>query len=109
MEGDVNRFVSHEYRNGEFEKMLQQISSEAAISPELVRKYTKTAMKEWEQESGNDVLTLFASSPNNRSHEISRMLDHFQDHLRPIVFSQKKLDRAMEIASESLETMYNLY
>lgn len=109
MTNDINRFVSHEYRSAEFEHMLQEISSAAAISPELVRKYTKTALEEWEHDSGHDVLTLFTSSPGTRSEEISKMLNHFRDHLRPIIFSQKKLDMVMKIASNSLETMYKLY
>ncbi len=109
MNNDITRFVSHEYRNAEFEKMLQQISFKAGISTELVRKYSTNAFKEWEYDTGKDVLTLFTVSPGNRSREISKMLNNLRDHLRPIIFSQKKLDVAMEIASDSLETMYKLY
>ena len=89
--------------------MLQEISSQAAISPELVRKYTTQALKEWEDDTGEDVLRLFSTTPTKRSWEIQKMLDHFRDHLRPIVFSKKKLDRVMDIAADSFENMYRIY
>ena len=106
---DITRFISHEFRIVEFEKMLQAISTKTRVSPELVRQYSTTAMKEWENGSGRDVLRLFTVSPNTRRTEISRILDHLRDHLRPIIFSRKRLDLAMKIASESLENMYHLY
>jgi hypothetical protein len=89
--------------------MLQAISSKASISLALVRKYSQKAMKEWETENGTDVLTLFTTTPSKRSGEIEKMLDHLKDHLRPIVFSSKKLDCVMNIATESLEAMYRIY
>ena len=106
---NVTRFVSHEYRNIEFEQMLQDISSKASISPVLVRKYSEKALKEWEKESGTDVLTLFTTTPSKRSGEIKKMLCNLKDHLRPIVFSSKKLDGVMDIATKSLEAMYRIY
>ena len=109
MKKDITRFVSHEYRSLAFEHMLQDVSIKAGISPELVRQYSTVAMKEWEKDTGNDVLTLFTASSDNRSKEISKMLNHLRDHLRPIIFSQKKLDVAMKIAYDSLENMYHLY
>lgn len=109
MKNDINRFVSHEYRTKEFEHMLQEISTKASISPELVRQYSTVAMKEWETQCGHDVLSLFTASPRNRHEEISKMIDHLRDHLRGIVFSKKKLDLISDIASKSLENMYNLF
>ena len=105
----ITRFVSHEFRFREFEQMLQDISAKARISPELVRKYTKKALTGWEKKTGKDVLTLFTTTPTQRRWEIDKMVADLRDHLRPIVFSRKKLDQVMEIATDSIENMYWIY
>ena len=79
------------------------------MSPELIRKYSTKALNTWETDERRDVLTLFTATPDSRSREISKMLTHFRDSLRPIVFSEKRLDLAMEIASSSLEKMYQIF
>ena len=108
-EKNVFRFISHEFRYREYEQMLQDMSAKASISPELVRKYTKKALTNWEKKSGQDVLTLFTTTPTQRRWEIDKMIADLRDHLRPIVFSQKKLDQVMEIATDSIENMYWIY
>lgn len=109
MKNEITRFVSHEYRSDSFEKMIQEISAKASVSPELVRKCSETALTEWENVGGKDVLTLFTARPDYRSIEIDKMLDKLRDKLRPIIFSRKKLDRSIEIASKALETMYKIF
>jgi hypothetical protein len=107
----VNRLIGHELRRQEFEQMIRKIANKASMSPELIRKYSTKALKTWENVDPlhRDVLTLFTATPDSRSLEISKILDHFRDSLRPIVFSEKKLDLAMKIAAESFETMYNIF
>ena len=106
----MSRLISsHEIRRQEFEKMIRKIANKARMSPELIRKYSTAALTTWEIDEHRDVLTLFTATPDSRSLEISKMLDHFRDSLRPIVFSEKKLDLAMEIASTSLEKMYQIF
>ena len=105
----INRFVNHEFRYKEFERMLQSISAKTRTSPELIRKYTQRAMDEWEKDTGLNVLNLFVKTRAMRSREILKILDHFRDHLRPIVFSKRKLDEAINIAYTSLENMYHIF
>ncbi|MHA1777766.1 MAG: hypothetical protein DRO88_08175 [Promethearchaeia archaeon] len=108
MEDHVTRFVSHEYRNKEFEKMVKKISAEGGISVELTRKFTKEAMHEWEQQQHQDVLTLFTAQPQTLNFEISKMLENLRDKLRPVIISKKRIDRAVEIAANCLENMYHI-
>lgn len=106
----VNRLtIGHEVRRQEFEKMIHEIANKASMSPVLIRKYSTLALATWEKDEHRDVLTLFTATPDIRSREISKMLDNFRDSLRPIVFSEKKLDNAMRVASESLEKIYHIF
>ena len=107
MEGSVNKFISHEYRLKEFNKMVELISEKGRISPELARKYTEQALINYNKQ--NDILTLFTASPNMRLNEIKKIESTIRDFLRPIIFSEKKLNRTMNIIENSLETMYRLY
>ena len=107
MEGSVNKFISHEYRLKEFNKMVELISIKGRISPELARKYTEQALIKYNKK--NDVLTLFTASPNMRLNEIKKIEGTIRDSLRPIIFSEKKLNRTMNIIENALETMYRLY
>ena len=107
MEGSVNKFISHEYRLKEFNKMVELISVKGRISPELARKYTEQALIKYNKK--NDILTLFTASPNMRLNEIKKIQSTIRDFLRPIIFSEKKLNRTMNIIENSLETMYRLY
>lgn len=108
MRDNITRFVSHEYRNKEFEHMVEQISAKGAISVELTRKFTTDALTKWEKSRHNDVLTLFTAKPDTRHEEIDHMLEYFRDSLRPIIFSKRRLDKAMDIARDSLEMMYHM-
>ncbi len=108
MEKNITRFVSHEYRNPEFEKMLEQISAKGGISVELTRQFTTKALEKWQIDRKSDVLALFTAKPQARQREISSMLEYFRDSLRPVIFSKKRLDIAMDIAANSLEAMYHL-
>ncbi len=109
MKNEITRFISHEYRSDSFEKMIQEISAKASVSTELIRKCSKRALTEWETRGGKDVLTLFTARPNDRAEEIEKMLNNLRDYLRPIIFSRKKLDRSIDIASKALDTMYKLF
>jgi hypothetical protein len=107
MEGSVNKFISHEYRLKEFNKMVELISVKGGISPKLARKYTEQALIKYNKK--NDVLTLFTASPRDRLNEIKKIESTIRDSLRPIIFSEKKLNRTMNIIESSLEAMYRLY
>ncbi|MHA1719794.1 MAG: hypothetical protein ACTSWX_15740 [Promethearchaeota archaeon] len=107
MEGSVNKFISHEYRLKEFNKMVENISVTGRISPELARKYTQQALINYNKKK--DILTLFTASPSTRLNEIKKIESNIRDFLRPIIFSEKKLNRTMEIIENSLETMYRLF
>jgi len=104
---NVNKFISHEYRIKEFNKMVELISNKGGISPELARKYTEQALITYNKK--NDILTLFTASPNMRLNEIKKIESTIRDFLRPIIFSEKKLNRTMNIIENSLEAMYRLY
>lgn len=103
----VNKFISHEYRMKEFNKMVELISVKGGISPRLVRKYTEQALIKYNKKK--DVLTLFTASPGQRLNEIKKIESIIRDSLRPIIFSEKKLNRTMNIIENSLEVMYRLY
>jgi len=92
---NVNKFISHEYRIKEFNKMVELISNKGGISPELARKYTEQALITYNKK--NDILTLFTASPNMRLNEIKKIESTIRDFLRPIIFSEKKLNRTMNI------------
>ena len=104
---NVNKFISHEYRIKEFNKMVELISVKGGISPGLARKYTEQALIKYNKK--NDILTLFTASPSQRLNEIKKIESTIRDFLRPIIFSEKKLNRTMNIIENSLETMYRLY
>ncbi|MHA1522245.1 MAG: hypothetical protein ACTSVZ_07335 [Promethearchaeota archaeon] len=108
MEKNITRFVSHEYRNPEFEQMLKLISAKGGISVELTRQFTTKALEKWQRDHKSDVLALFTAKPQTRHKEINSMLEYFRDSLRPVIFSKKRLDIAMEIAGNSLENMFHL-
>lgn len=108
MEDHVTRFVAHEYRNKEFEEMVEKISNEGGISVELTRKFTKDAMHEWENQRHKDVLTLFTAQPQTLHVEIAKMLENLRDKLRPVIISKKRIDKAIEIAGSCLENMYHI-
>ncbi|MHA1673223.1 MAG: hypothetical protein ACTSYI_06310 [Promethearchaeota archaeon] len=109
MKNNVTRFISHEYRNMEFERMLKHISAKGGLSIELTRQFSTNALEKWEKVHSSDVLALFTAKPTTRNEEIGHILEYFRDSLRPVIFSKKRLDRAMEIAADSLEAMYHLF
>ncbi len=106
---NITRFVSHEFRHKNFENMIEEISLRAAISPELIRQYSEKSLNDWEIKKGIDVLTLFTVRQEYRKKEISEMLKILRDYLRPIIFSRKKLDISLNIASQALESMYHIF
>ena len=108
MVDNVTRFVSHEYRNKEFEQMVEKISAEGGISVELSRKFAKDALHSWEDRHHQDVLTLFTAKPQTLHHEISQMLEYLRDKLRPVILSKKRIEKAVEIAANCLENMYHI-
>ncbi len=105
----INRFVSHEFRVPEFERMAQDISGVSHISVELVKVNTEKALIQWEKNSKRDVLTLFIGHPEDRFAEISKMVDYLRSYLSPLANSEKILNKSMQIAIDSLERMYYLY
>ena len=107
MKSSVNKFISHEYRLKEFNKMVELISIKGRISPELARKYTEQALINYNKKK--DILTLFTASPSMRLNEVKKIESIIRDSLRPIIFSEKKLNRTMNIIENSLEAMYRLY
>ena len=92
--------------NYAFEKMIQKISFEAKISPQLLRKYGGKAFNEWEVQTGKSLLTLNEMKSEDRSANIYTILDKFRHSLEPIIPSVKRLDKTMCIASVSLEIMF---
>ena len=103
---EVNRFFSNEFRSQEFEQMLDRITHTVAISPELVRKYAQKALHEWEQETGEDVLTLFTANTQKMDNEISKMSHILGKELQSIIPSKKQLQKIERIADDSLHEMY---
>lgn len=89
-----------------FEKMIQKISFEAKISPQLLRKYGGKAFYDWETQTGKSVTTLSSMKSEDRSSNIYSILDKFRHSLEPIVPSVKRLDKTMCIASVSMEIMF---
>ena len=109
MEEHITKFISHEYRRMEYEKMVEEISIVGGISTDLARKYTERALKQWETKKGTDILTLFTATPLSRHEEITAMTAIIRDYLRPIIFSSRKLDRSINTVSDGLERLYHLY
>ncbi|UYP47772.1 hypothetical protein NEF87_004057 [Candidatus Lokiarchaeum ossiferum] len=89
-----------------FEKMIQKISFEAKISPQLLRKYGGEAFKDWESKTGKPISSLNAMKPEDRSSNIYAILDKFRHSLEHIVPSVRKMDKTMCIASVSMEIMF---
>ncbi len=89
-----------------FDAMIQKISTEAKISPALVRKYGGQAFQDWESQTGRNLSALVGMKSEDRSANIYTILEKFRTSMEPIIPSVKKLDKTMCIASVSLEIMF---
>jgi hypothetical protein len=109
-ERKLTRFVAKSIPSFNYSigRLAQQISTEAGIGTELMYQITEQAINEWQFQRKIPVNTLFVMSHDERYIHMQEMLKLFEGHLRPIVASKRRLDRAVNIAEENIRIALDL-
>jgi hypothetical protein len=100
---EINKFVGTNYA---FENMLQKISSLTKVSPNLIKNYGISSIKEWQKKTGLTVNSLTSMKPEDRCSHIYDMLDLFRNRLETVIFSVKDLDKSLSIANITYEIIF---
>jgi len=90
-----------------FTSMMEKVSAQARVSPELVKQYGVAAFKNWEKKTGREITNLLSMKPEDRSSNLYSILNNFRESLDPIVLSVRKMDKIMCMASVSLEILFS--
>ncbi len=94
--------------NYSIERMSRKISTEAKCSVELVKRMGELAINEWQAESGIPVRNLFVLDWEKRADHMNQILYNFKVNMRPLIMSEKRLNKAMNIAQASMEIALDL-
>jgi hypothetical protein len=93
--------------NYTFQQMLQKISMEVKISPQLISKYSLLAFQNWETHTGKSLAWLSNLHSEDRSAHIYMILDLFRQSLDSLYLDKKALDRTLHLASVSMELLFD--
>lgn len=105
---NFNRFIvtSRRFDNVTFQEMVEKLSATSQLSPTLLRNYGVKSLEEWAQSSGKDVETLFLMHNLERTENINDILKYLHEKLKPLISSQKIMDKTLCIANVGYEVLF---
>jgi len=97
----INRFVARDpSRDYSLGNMAFDLSTVLRVSPEVIKQYSMKAMSDWEIQHSKPIANIFTMSKDEQRIAVENIIENLNRYIKPIVESEKRLDKYKVTATE---------
>ncbi len=106
---EINSFIaSNPDKIVAFQKMVEILSKEGNLCRAAVNDLGITAIENWEKQKGIKLHDLLKTHPEQRSHEINKIIGHFKSCMKENLWSDLKIKKNLQIIRQTFETIFEI-
>lgn len=106
---EINLFIaSNPEKIIAFQQMVETLSKEGNLSRSAVNELGIEAIKNWEKQKGKKLEELLNTEPEQRSHEINKIVGNFEFCMKQNLWTQPKIDKNLQIIRKTFEKIFEI-